>query len=82
VKPINPHGSRGARVVSHFETPFEHTEEGIAAAAMRVPADKPDEKKLDAAADKLIREINGDAEKAAGVPSGTLPDPEAGDDIP
>lgn len=75
MKPINPHGSRGARVISHFETPFEHTEEGLAAAAMRVPADKPDEKKLDAAADKLINEITGGS-----VPSGT--DDEAGDDIP
>lgn len=35
---INPHGSRGLKFGEH-PIPYEHTEEGIAALAARVPAD-------------------------------------------
>ncbi len=62
-KPVNPHGSRGPRVVSHFETPFEHTEEGLEAAALRVPAETgvhfTAHNELDKAADSVIAEITG-----------------------
>lgn len=63
MKPVNPHGSRGLRVaVSEHPIPYEYTEEGIAAAAMRVPTDA----ELAKAADSVIAEITG-----GNVPSGT-----------
>lgn len=82
--PVNPAGSSGYIVrPEEFPLPEHLTPEALEAAALRVPADPA---ALDAAADAIIREINGDAEKAAGVPSGTIPEPkgddESGDDIP
>lgn len=61
MKPVNPKGSAGYRVGLH-PTPYEYTEEGIAALAARVPADA----ELNKAADSVIAEITG-----ANVPEGT-----------
>lgn len=67
MKPVNPAGSVGMRVISHHPVPFEYTEEGLEAAAMRVPAPvAPTPAALNKAADSVIAEITG-----ANVPSGT-----------
>lgn len=67
MKTMNPADSVGIRMTQHA-VPFEHTEEGLEAAAMRVPA-PADPAALDNAADKVIAEITG-----ANVPSGTAAD--------
>lgn len=58
---VIPHiGSRGVRVVGiEHPVPYEFTEEGLEAAAMRVPSGTSDPAKLDAAADGVIAEITG-----------------------
>jgi hypothetical protein len=77
LKIVNPHGSRGLRVaVAEYPVPYEHTEEGREALAMRVPTDAEIEAhlheiELDAAADSVIGEITGGT-----VPSGTMTDEE------
>lgn len=62
-KPVNPAGSVGY-IVNH-ETPAELTQEGLEAAAERVPAPAD----LDKAADSVIADITG-----AKVPEGTSPE--------
>lgn len=64
-RPVDPAGSVGIITTPH-ETPPELTQEGLEAAALRVPADS----ELDKAADSVIKEVTGES------------DEETGDDIP
>lgn len=67
-KPVDPAGSVGIITTPH-EVPAELTQEGLEAAALRVPADAD----LDKAADSVIADITGGAKPD---------DEETGDDIP
>lgn len=63
-KPVNPAGSSGY-ILGEHPVPAALTEEGLEAAALRVPS--PDA--LDKAADSVIADITG-----AKVPEGTSPE--------